>query len=83
MMDLGLGRFLYFVRPAQAKAWELQFGQDGNRFTYPTEQDALQAAREAARLHWETSREPSGVYLVSPRLGRQLLDIFGSRACAD
>jgi hypothetical protein len=77
--DAGLGRFLYYVRPAAGGAWELQFGFDGTRFTYPTEAEALAAAREAARLHWESAREPSGVYLVSPIQGRHLVEIFGKR----
>jgi hypothetical protein len=80
MIDASLGRFLYYVRPAaQSSAWEMQFGFDGNRFTYSCEKDAVDAAREAARLHWECQHEPSGVYVVSPRLGRRLLDIFGTR----
>jgi hypothetical protein len=77
-VDAGLGRFLYYVRPAVG-GWELQFGFDGTRFTYASEHEALEAAREAARLHWETTHAPSGVYLVSPTQGRRLLDIFGMR----
>jgi hypothetical protein len=77
--DAGLGRFLYYVRSAAGGVRELQFGFDGTRFTYPTEQEALDAARDAARLHWEATQEPSGVYLVSPSVGRRLLDIFGMR----
>jgi hypothetical protein len=81
MIDAGLGRFLYYVQPAAASsAWEVRFGFDGSRFTYPSERDAVAAAREAARLHWECAHEPSGVYVVSPSAGRRLLDIFGMRA---
>jgi hypothetical protein len=77
-IDAGLGRFLYYVSPS-ADGWDLVFGFDGTRFTFPTEDDALAGARLAARTHWETLREPSGVYLVSPSAGRQLLEIFGTR----
>jgi hypothetical protein len=77
-IDAGLGRFLYYVN-AGSDTWELLFGLGGNRFTFATEHEALDAARAAARLHWETLHEPSGVYLVSPSAGRQLLDIFGTR----
>ena len=77
-IDAGLGRFLYYVSPG-ADGWDLVFGFDGTRFTFPTEEDALAGARMAARAHWETLREPSGVYLVSPSAGRQLLEIYGTR----
>ena len=77
-IDAGLGRFLYYVSPG-SDGWELLFGFDGTRFTFPSEEEALAAARMAARMHWETMREPSGVYLVSPSAGRQLLEIYGTR----
>ena len=77
-IDAGLGRFLYYVRPGEDN-WELQFGFDGTCFSFADQDEALAAARMAAKLHWETQREPSGVYLVSPSAGRLLLDIFGTR----
>lgn len=77
-IDAGLGRFLYYVNPGP-EGWDLVFGFDGTRFTFAEQDDALAAARVAAKLHWETLREPSGVYLVSPSAGRQLLEIFGTR----
>jgi len=55
-------RFFYVVRPSLAK-WELTFGEQGSRFLYDSREEALQVACGAARLHWETRQQASGVRL--------------------
>ena len=55
-------RFYYVVRPSLAK-WELTFGEQGSRFLYDSREEAVQVACGAARLHWETRAQASGVRL--------------------
>ena len=57
-------RFFYLVRHSAGK-WEVSFGEDGTRFLYDSLSEAMQIARGAARLHWETRHEPSGVVFES------------------
>lgn len=70
------GRFLYYVRPAGAQ-WELVFGRDGSQFLYDTQDEALEAARQAARAHWHSHSHPSGVAIDAPGM-RRTIDYFGS-----
>ena len=58
-------RFFYVVRPALGQ-WEVGFGEHGSRFVYAGREEAEQVACGAARLHWETRHEPSGVCLELP-----------------
>jgi len=58
-------RFFYVVRPALGQ-WEVGFGENGSRFLYAGREEAEQVACGAARLHWETRHEPSGVCLELP-----------------
>jgi hypothetical protein len=74
--NLREGRFLYYVRPSGAR-WELVFGPEGSRFLYDSEDEALEAARVAARLHWYSTSHPSGVAIDAPDL-RRTVEYFGS-----
>jgi hypothetical protein len=55
-------RFFYVVRPI-GEQWEVTFSETegGSVFVYATRHEALQVARGAAKLHWETRQEFSGV----------------------
>jgi hypothetical protein len=53
-------RFFYRVRPIGTR-WEVLIGSPDSAFVYDTLEEATQVARGAARLHWETRQEPSGV----------------------
>ena len=70
-------RFFYLVRPVGAK-WEVSFGEGGSRFLYGSQEEAVQVARGAAKLHWESRGDPSGVRLDLP--GRRPEDVasFGN-----
>ena len=57
---IGVPRFYYLVRPLDDQ-WEVAFGGTGERFAYGTRSEAIQVAKGAARLHWETRNELSGV----------------------
>jgi hypothetical protein len=58
-------RFLYVVRPVFGQ-WEVSFGENGSRFLYQGRDEAVQVAKGAAKLHWETHHRPSGVRLELP-----------------
>jgi len=58
-------RYLYIVRPSLGQ-WEVGFGENGSCFLYAGREEALEVARGAARLHWETRQEPCGVRLELP-----------------
>ena len=53
-------RFFYRVRPSGTR-WEVLIGCPGSAFVYDSLEEATQVARGAARLHWETRHEASGV----------------------
>ena len=53
-------RIYYIVRPS-ADRWEVRSGLDGAPSTFVSAQEALQAAKGAARKHWQSRGEPSGV----------------------
>ena len=74
--NLREGRFLYYVRPS-GTLWELAFGPGGSRFLYETQDEALEAARVAARLHWHSTSHPSGVAIDAPG-ARWTVDYFGN-----
>jgi hypothetical protein len=74
--NLGEGRFLYYVRPVGTQ-WELVFGREGSRFLYDSQDEALEAARIAARLHWHSTSHPSGVAIDAPGM-RRTVDYFGN-----
>lgn len=74
-------RFLYYVRRGDpGTSWEVAFGLEGSRFTFPTQDEALAAAKEAAQVHWAVHHEPSGVYLIEDGGRRRLVDYYGSSA---
>ena len=75
-LELPRGRFLYLVTAVGAQ-WELVFGEGGSRFLYDTEEEALEAARTAARLHWLSRSHPSGVAIVAPD-AKRTIDYFGN-----
>ena len=58
-------RFFYVVRPVLGQ-WEVSFGDHGSRFLYAGREEAVQVAKGAAKLHWETHHRPSGVRLEMP-----------------
>ena len=58
-------RFIYVVRPVLGQ-WEVSFGEQGSRFLYGGREEAVQVARGAAKLHWETHHRPSGVRVDTP-----------------
>ena len=68
-------RFFYLVKPVLGK-WEVTFGQGGTRFVYESRFEALEVARGAAKMHWTTRNEPSGV-LVEEDGDRKELHVFG------
>jgi hypothetical protein len=53
-------RLLYLVRAVDDQ-WEVFFGHTAERGLFATRAEALAAARAAARLHWSTQGQPSGV----------------------
>ena len=69
-------RFFYVVRPVLGQ-WEVSFGEHGSRFLYHGRDEAVQVAKGAAKLHWETHHRPSGVRLETPE-GAQELASFGT-----
>jgi hypothetical protein len=54
-------RRLGFTVHAIEAHWEITDGASGAKSSYPTLQEALVAARAAARQHWITSGMPTGV----------------------
>ena len=68
-------RFFYLVKPAQGK-WEVTFGRGGTRFVYESRFEALEVARGAAKMHWTSRNEPSGVR-VDEDGGLKELHAFG------
>jgi hypothetical protein len=76
MSDLSQGRFLYIVRPFEAQ-WELEFGERGSQFLYASQDEALEAERHAARLHWLELSHPSGVAVCETDV-RRTIDYFGN-----
>ena len=46
---------------AAGAEWEITDGATGAKSTFATLQDALVAARAAARQHWATNGKPTGV----------------------
>ena len=58
-------RFYYIVRPILGQ-WEVSFGEHGTRFLYGGRDEAVQVAKGAAKLHWETHHRPAGVRLDTP-----------------
>lgn len=72
-----VGRFFYLVCPYGAK-WEVSFGQGGSRFLYGSREEAIQVARGAARLHWESRGDPSGVRLELPGHGVEVVASYGA-----
>ena len=71
------GRFFYNVCRV-GSAWELSFGDGGSVFLYDSEQEALEAAHVAARLHWRDLSHPSGVSVEAPDRRRAIIDYYGS-----
>lgn len=69
-------RFFYVVKPVLGQ-WEVSFGEQGTRFLYRGRDEAVQVAKGAAKLHWETHHRPSGVRLELPD-GAQELASYGS-----
>src|SRR5690242_18175669 len=57
-------RLQYLVQPFEGQ-WEVVDGANGYRVLYENQQDALVAARAAARAHWAADGKPTGVTLVS------------------
>ncbi|HUR89427.1 MAG TPA: hypothetical protein VMZ74_10105 [Ramlibacter sp.] len=53
-------RFYYYVR-RELSRWCITFGEGGSVFTYQQQEEALKVAAGAARSHWESRGEPSGV----------------------
>ena len=79
-----MSRYLYIVRPSCGQ-WEVGFGENGSCFLYAGREEACEVARGAARLHWETRNEPSGVRLDLPGERPREIASFGdmqSRATA-
>jgi hypothetical protein len=74
-------RFFYVVRPSLGK-WEVSFGENGSCFLYAGKDEAVQVATGAARMHWETRQEPSGVRLEVPGQSVTELAVFGDRNAA-
>jgi hypothetical protein len=77
----GAMRFFYVVRPSVGK-WEVSFGEHGSCFLYAGKDEAVQVATGAARMHWESRQEPSGVRLEVP--GQEITEVavFGDRGPA-
>jgi hypothetical protein len=71
-------RFFYVVRPSVGQ-WEVTFGENGSRFLYGHKEEALQVATGAARMHWESRQEPSGVRLEIPGQAATEVVAFGQR----
>jgi hypothetical protein len=71
-----VARYLYIVRPSLGQ-WEVGFGENGTCFLYAGRDEAVEVARGAARLHWETRNEPSGVRLDLPGEGPREIAAFG------
>ena len=69
-------RFDYLVRRVGGR-WEVAFGPGGSQFVYESRHEAVQVARGAARLHWETRHEPSGVVLVDDDGDARLVADYG------
>jgi hypothetical protein len=70
-------RYVYIVRPALGQ-WEVGFGENGSRFLYAGREEAVEVARGAAKLHWETRREPSAVRLEIPGEAPSDIVCFGT-----
>ena len=71
--------FFYRVRPAGDR-WEVCLGIPQSSFVYDTLAEARQVARGAAKLHWETRGEPSGVLIELPERDPELDCRYGSSA---
>jgi hypothetical protein len=71
-------RFFYVVRPSFGQ-WEVTFGEHGSRFLYSGKDEAIQVATGAARLHWESRHEPSGVRLEQPGHAPSDIASFGQK----
>lgn len=54
-------RRLQFTVHAVGEQWEITDGGTGAKSAWPTLQDALVAARAAARQYWATNGKPTGV----------------------
>jgi hypothetical protein len=69
-------RLLFTVRAA-GEQWEVTFGNTGETTLFELQPDALQAARAAARKHWSTNTQPSGVALEADG-GSRLVALYGT-----
>jgi hypothetical protein len=58
-------RTWYVVRPVGGQ-WEVTFGAERGHFVYPTQDEALTIARNAAQLHHDNRHEPTGARLDLP-----------------
>ena len=69
-------RFYYIVRPS-ADQWEVRVGLQGAPITYVSAHEALQVARGAARQHWQSRGEPSGVLVEAADCSAREEALFG------
>jgi hypothetical protein len=69
-------RIWFVVSPVETQ-WQVDFGEFGNRYRYPSLEQALQVACGAAKLHWEDRSEPSGARLDMADGERRVLATYG------
>jgi hypothetical protein len=69
-------RIWYVVSPAGAQ-WQVDFGDYGRPFKYPSLEQALQVACGAAKMHWEDRAEPAGARLDLDGGDRRVLATYG------
>ena len=72
----GDGCFFYNVRQLES-VWEVTFGVTGSRFVYRSREQAEEVAQGAARQHWESRGEESGVLVEDGQGDIQVLARYG------
>ena len=69
-------RFLFVVR-SMCGAWEVTFGAHGACFRFETRAGAIAMAERAAKMHWQTALEPSGVQVIEEDM-HEVVAVFGA-----
>ena len=69
-------RLYYIVRP-RADQWEVRGGLDGAPSTFVSANEALRMAKGAARKHWQSCGEPSGVLVEQADSSAREEALFG------